>query len=183
MFSADFIPCTLTLPLISPAQLTLAQSKAANIPTVINIFLESFILVPFGYEIFPDPVEGREVSNSLENVVNTCRESIRPEELAGVGIGLLPAVGVLKRRLDVVANEELDPRAETAARVVFGSSVQEIGGRIDHVIAHQSDHPGIDPILGFRKSAAVSNRRGAVQSCVGGVRKKIIVTSVHAEGV
>src|SRR5207245_7722625 len=77
----------------------------------------------------------------------------------------------------------LHSRTKTVARVAAGNAVQEIRGRIHHVVAHQTDHPGVEPVLrlgkapaeshGDRKSTRLNSSHGSISYAVFCLKKKI----------
>src|ERR1039458_7101863 len=82
----------------------------------------------------------------LKYIVKACLKPVESKKLVSVRNRHLPAVVVFKVPLDVGPNQELDPGAQTIARVESGRAVKKIGGRIHRVVPHESDHPGIHPI-------------------------------------
>src|ERR1700687_4021146 len=126
MFSADLIPCTLTLPLISLAQLAptnasirLATTAAFTaIPVRFISFLSLSDVPTFrAFGLIPP----------LKNIVDSADHTIRSEE-NGAAIAqrhrLFPSVLIFKGHLDVCAHQELHARTKSVARVVAGDAVR-----------------------------------------------------------
>src|ERR1700720_2040667 len=100
----------------------------------------------------------------LENVVDSAYNTVRVEECGcavAEGNWLLPPVLIFECNLNIRAHQELDARAEAVARVVAGRAAGKIRRRIHNVVTHQRYHPGIDPIVGLRKTARERHWRGA----------------------
>src|ERR1700675_697404 len=136
MFSADLIPCTLTLPLISLAQLAPARASVMLAATA------AFAAIPdrlMAFLSFSDVPAFRSLGfgQRLENVVDSADDAVRVEEYScsvTEGNRLLPPMLVFECNLNVRSHQELDARAEAVARVVAGRAVGKTRWRMDKVI-------------------------------------------------
>src|SRR6202162_2343194 len=186
MFSADLIPCTLTLPLISLAQFAPARASVMLAATA------AFAAIPDRLMTFlslSDVPEFRSLGfgQHLENVVDSADDAVRVEEYGCAvteGNRLLPPMLVFECNLDVRSHQELDDRAEAVARGVAGPAVGKIRWRIDKVIAHQRHSPGIDPILSLDETTREGHWRGTNEAGSGhGIGQEILIVSIHTNAV
>src|SRR5258707_3464758 len=155
MFSADLIPCTLTLPLVSLARFAPARTSVILAVTAAFTAILDRLMT---FLSLSDAIMFRflGITPSLENVVDTADDSVRSEE-NGVAVGqdhrLFPTPLIFKGYLDVRPNEELYPGTEAVARVVSGGAVGKICRRIHKVITHQRHSPRVNPILNLGEYA------------------------------
>src|SRR6516225_11092507 len=92
--------------------------------------------------------------------VDSGEKPVRAIELAGnPADGYLPAVLVLERPLDIGSNQDLESRTETVSRVVARKAIKRVGRRVHHVIARETDDPGVEPVLRFDESPAEGDGR------------------------
>src|SRR5713226_2088151 len=103
MFSADLIPCTLTFPLISLAQLIPARASVMLAATAAFAAILDRLMT---FLSLSDVITFRflGLTPSLENIVDTADDSVRSEE-NGVAVGqrhrLFPTPLIFKGHLDV----------------------------------------------------------------------------------
>src|SRR5712692_9030506 len=185
MPAADRIPCAVTLPWMSAARPTpavIAKKPVTRMIDRIVLCPMNFILNLFSLRVLSSETDkGSQIRS--EQIVDPDYEAIGAEELTFRAKWLLPAALVLENSFDVGPNQNLDARRKSVARVVLGSTVEEITRRVHHIVAHDGDHPGKNPVFRFTKSSSEGHRRRLYQSTSLIVGNEVLITTVHSKPV
>src|SRR5690348_5854464 len=165
MLSADLIPCTLTLPLMSLARL--APANAATSPAATTAFAAIFnrLIAPSPFQIFRTLKICRSRLRS-EDVVNSRLERVRTEvqcvsRIGRVGIRLAECVLILPEDFYVGAHQHLETRAEAVSGAILrgGRAVYKVRARIHCVVVESANQPGIKPVVGAGEAPRKRNGR------------------------
>src|ERR1700747_3370256 len=162
MLSADLIPCTLTLPLMSLARPATAKTSVtltatAPFAAILDRFMSFLSYLICVRLLFPRPI-------FLEDVVDAGLKRVRTKVkgIACEGIRVRTPIRILifAHHLDVGAHEDLKAGAEAVPGVVVQGqrTVHEVRMRVHGVVVERSDQPRIKPVIGARGSAREFHR-------------------------
>src|SRR5690242_4693265 len=156
MFSADLMPCTLTLPLISLALTALTNASIRPAATAVLTAILPRLMTFLSCSNFTCRSTYWKLF-SLEHVINAGHKGIWMEELCGacrrIEERLPPLMLVFANDLHVGTDKNLEARAEAVPRVVLRDAVEKVRRRIHEVIPHVPDQPRVDPVVGAGKPA------------------------------
>src|ERR1700674_556101 len=187
MLSADLIPCTLTLPLISLAQLAPARASVilaatAAFAAILNRFIRFLSCSSVFVILFPG------VALCLEDVIDSRLKRVGAEEKdirsSWRRVGLPKSVLVFPDDFYVGAHQHLEAGAEAVSRVISRRrrAIEEVRMRIHSIIVEGSDQPRMNPIVGSKESSGEIHARCA---CDGkgqpGRNQMVVIVPIHSQ--
>src|SRR6185437_2079204 len=176
---AERSPCTETVPLMSPARATPLNSRGTKqIAASTTALMTCFIQIPLSADL---SFSSYRTIKSSKYKVSPDNKPVGTEESNCSGDWLLEAALILKRQLDIGADQHLNPGAKAVSGSRARNPVQEIGWRIHNVVAHQTDQPRIHPVFSLRKTAAERHGRRRYKACSTRIESLVRIVTVHPE--
>src|SRR5712692_9070989 len=126
--------------------------------------------------------DGRALTvGQLEYIIEAYRKTVAAKHLRRIGHRFLPASLIFEREFDVGSNQQLNVRADATSGRLHGYPVDHVGRRIDEVVAHDRNQPGIEPVFCLGKTTGEGNGSGAYKAGAPAIRNLICVMSIHLQ--